>query len=60
MKRIAWILLAAYIALACALFLPQLWWPDAALYTRVTFSACNPLGPCLTSNSTAAPSSRLR
>jgi hypothetical protein len=35
MKRIAWILLAAYIALACALFLPQLWWPDAALYTRV-------------------------
>jgi hypothetical protein len=29
-------------------------------YTRFTFSACSPLGPCLTSNSTSEPSSRLR
>ena len=35
MKRIAQIVLVPYIALACALFLPRLWWPDAALYARV-------------------------
>jgi hypothetical protein len=35
MKRIALLLLAPYIVLACALFLPQLWWPNAALYTRL-------------------------
>jgi hypothetical protein len=28
--------------------------------TRITFSACRPLGPCLTSNSTSEPSSRVR
>ena len=29
-------------------------------YTRFTFSACRPFGPCLTSNSTSEPSSRER
>ena len=28
--------------------------------TLITFSACRPLGPCFTSNSTSAPSSRVR
>ena len=39
MKRIALLVLAPYILLACALFLPQLWWPHAALYTRLLPSA---------------------
>ena len=33
--------------------------PPALHQTFMTSSACNPLGPCLTSNSTSEPSSRV-
>src|SRR6267143_868035 len=32
----------------------------AIVQTFLTFCACNPLGPCATSNSTLSPSARLR